>query len=417
MLSLCRRFLLAGATALLLASCASSPPAGPSDAEIAAKLGPVGALVPLYRALATSPTVAIVQIGDSHTANDSFSGRMRVLFQGRFGDAGRGVLPPGVPYRWYRPSRVTVTSQGWSVVSSYRGDPGPFGIAGLRQHADGPASMTLVVDDAGDLDRSEVEILRQPGGGTLDVELDGGARASLATGGPAGQAGAGQAAWLPLPSAPGSHTLVLSARGDGPVDVLAWRVARAGRGVSYANLGTVGASVDLMDLWDPGILRQEIAHLAPSLIVLAFGTNEGFRDSTDLAAYAADFTARLRDLHAAAPGAALLVLGPPDGYRRRGRGSTAPAACGDAGWTEPPRLAAVREAQRAIATREGAYFWDWQAAMGGPCSMMRWAATRPPMAAPDHVHLYAPGYQATADELFGVIMQGYERYRVLRPSA
>ena len=40
-----------------------------------------------------------MQIGDSHTANDSFSGRLRELFQARFGDAGRGVLPPGVPYR------------------------------------------------------------------------------------------------------------------------------------------------------------------------------------------------------------------------------------------------------------------------------------------------------------------------------
>ncbi len=112
------------------------------------------------------------------------------------------------------------------------------------------------------------------------------------------------------------------------------------------------------------------------------------------------FAERLRALHAAAPGAALLVLGPPDGYRRRRKGSAAPPACDDANWTEPPNLSPVREAQRAAAARENAYFWDWQAAMGGPCSMLRWAATSPPMAAPDHVHLFAPGYQATADALF-----------------
>ena len=73
------------------------------------------------------------------------------------------------------------------------------------------------------------------------------------------------------------------------------------------------------------MLRQDIAHLAPSLIVLAFGTNEGFRDSTDPTAYAADFAARLRDLHAAAPGAALVVLGPPDGDRRRNKRSDSAA--------------------------------------------------------------------------------------------
>jgi lysophospholipase L1-like esterase len=411
MLSSCRRFLIGGAVALSIASCAPALPI-PSDAEIAAKLGPYAPLLPLYRALSTGRTTVILQIGDSHTANDSFSGRLRELFQARFGDAGRGVLPPGVPYRWYRPARVSVTSQGWAVVSSFGGDPGPYGVTGLRQHADGPAEMTLSADDPGDLDRAEIEVLRQPGGGTLDVDLERGGHTTIAT-----AATAPQAVWLPVPPGNGSHTLTLRARGDGPVDVLAWGVARGRPGVIYANLGTVGASVDLMDAWDQALLNQDLAHLAPAMIVLAFGTNEGFRDSTDTGAYAIAFAARLRDLHATAPGAALLVLGPPDAYRHRRKGSTAPPACGDPNWTEPPNLSPVREVQRSVAAREHAYFWDWQAAMGGPCTMLRWAATNPPMAAPDHVHMFAPGYQATADELFRTIMDGYERYRALRPSA
>jgi lysophospholipase L1-like esterase len=356
--------------------------------------------------------VVILQIGDSHTANDSFSSRMREQFQSRFGDAGRGVLPPGVPYRWYRPSRVTVTSEGWSVVSSYRGDNGPFGVTGLRQHADGPAEMTLTVDNTGDLSGIEIEVLRQPGGGTLDVETDAGGRTAIATG-----ASAQQAAWVPVPPAQGGHMLTLRARGDGPVDVLAWSVARGTHGVIYANLGTVGADIDMMDAWDQALVRQDLAHLAPSLIVLAFGTNDGFLDSTDPAAYTAAFADRLRALRAAVPGAALLVLGPPDAYRRRRKSSTAPIACDDPNWTEPPNLSPIREIERRVAAQQGAYFWDWQAAMGGPCTMLRWATTQPPMAAPDRVHLFAPGYQATADALFRVIMDGYARYRALRTGA
>jgi len=411
-----RRFLLVGAAAFLgllpFASCTETPGPAPSDAEAAARLGPAAPLLPLYRALARGGTVTILQIGDSHTANDSFSGRMRELFQARFGDAGRGVLPPGVPYRYYRPARVTVTSEGWSVVSSYRGDPGPFGVTGLRQHADGPAEMTLTVDDPDDLDRIEIEVLRQPGGGTLDATLEAGGGGAIATAAPTPTA-----VWLPVPAAPGSHALTLRARGDGPVDVLAWRVARGRPGVTYANLGTISADVGLMDAWDQAILRADLAHLAPAMIVLAFGTNDGFSDATDPAAYAEAFAARLAALRAAAPGAALLVLGPPDAYRRRGKRSTAPTACDDPGWTEPANLAPVREAERAVAARDGVYFWDWQAAMGGPCSMLRWAVTDPPMAAPDRVHLFAPGYQATAEALFGMLMQGYDRYRGVRPAA
>ncbi len=370
-------------------------------------------LAPLYQALLAeqrgqrSAPVVILQVGDSHTANDSFSGRLRELFQAQFGDAGRGVLPPGVPHPYYRPARVSVSSQGWSVVSSFRGDPGPYGVTGLRQHADGPAQMTLSVDDPGELAQAEIEVLRQPGGGTLDMN-----GAAIPTAAPAAEA-----VWLKVPVAAGTTTLTVSARGDGPVDLLAWSIGHGRPGVIYANLGTIGASADLMDRWDQSILHADIAHLAPSMIVVAFGTNEGFRDSTDPAAFAADFAARLRDLHAAAPGAALVVLGPPDGYRRRAKRSGAPIACGDPKWTEPPNLGAIRQAERSVAAREHAWFWDWQAAMGGPCSMMRWAATMPPYAAPDHVHMFAPGYQATAEALFHTIMDGYARYRSLLSGA
>jgi lysophospholipase L1-like esterase len=410
------RLLLQATVLLLAASCVSAPP-GPSTADIAEKLGPTAPFLPFYRGLLPLQThtsaapVVILQIGDSHTANDSFSSRMRELFQARFGDAGRGVLPPGVPYQWYRPSRVTVTSDGWSVVSSYRGQGGPFGLTGVRQHTDRPAEMTLMVDEAGDLGRAEIEVLRQPGGGTLDVELDTGAHTTIST-----AASAPQEAWLPMPAAPDGHALTVRANGDAPVDVLAWSATRSAPGVIYANLGTVGADIELMDAWDQTMMRQDLTHLSPALIVLAFGTNDGFLDSTDPAAYATAFADRLRALHAAAPEAALLVLGPPDAYRHRRKGSTAPIACDDPNWTEPPNLAPIRDIERRIAAQQGAYFWDWQAAMGGPCSMLRWATTTPPMAAPDRVHLFAPGYQATAEALFRVIMDGYARYRALQPS-
>ena len=227
------------------------------------------------------------------------------------------------------------------------------------------------------------------------------------------------AAWLPVPSSPGSHTLTLRARGDGPVDVLAWSVTRGRPGVIYANLGTVSAGADLMDAWDQPLLRQDLMHLSPSLIVLAFGTNEGFRDSTDPAAYAS----RLRRTGCAncvppRRGAALLVLGPPDAYRHRRQGQHRAARLrrselDRAGRTSP------RSARRSVASRRA------RARISGT-GRPRWAGraaccvgplTDPPMAAPDHVHLFAPGYQATAEALFRAIMEGYDRYRAMRPAA
>ena len=154
------------------------------------------------------------------------------------------------------------------------------------------------------------------------------------------------------------------------------------------------------------------------MIVLAFGTNEGFRDSTDPTAYAADFAARLRELHAAAPGAALLVLGPPDGDRRRGKRSAAP---GGLRRSQVDRAAEPRRDPRGAAQRRRARGRLFLGLAGGDGRRVQHDALGRdrcrPMAAPDHVHLFAPGYQATAEALFRTIMDGYARYRALRPAA
>jgi hypothetical protein len=50
--------------------------------------------------------------------------------------------------------------------------------------------------------------------------------------------------------------------------------------------------------------------------------------------------------------------------------------------------------------------------------MLRWALTKPPMAASDREHLLASGYRASAEALFRTIMNGYERYQqALRPTS
>jgi hypothetical protein len=100
-------------------------------------------LAGLFQALDTAGTspVTILQIGDSHTANDSFSGEMRARLQARFGNAGRGYLQPAIPFNYYRPAGVTVQADGFTKITSFSNDSsGPFGIAAVRAHADGPPS-------------------------------------------------------------------------------------------------------------------------------------------------------------------------------------------------------------------------------------------------------------------------------------
>jgi lysophospholipase L1-like esterase len=196
---------------------------------------------------------------------------------------------------------------------------------------------------------------------------------------------------------------------------MSWTVERHRAGVVYANLGTIGATIEIVGRWDDATLATELAVTQPVAVLIAFGTNEGFHDTTEGAVYRSTFAAQLRRLHHHAPNAALVVLGPPDGNRPT-PASDAAQSCGDAKqhgmhWAPPPKLAVVRDAQRAVAREEGAWFWDWEAAMGGPCSIHGWVERDPPWALADHVHLRSAGYRATADRLFAALMAEYERFR------
>ncbi|HKO07998.1 MAG TPA: hypothetical protein VJ487_09820 [Alphaproteobacteria bacterium] len=399
-------------------------------------------LDPLFAALAALQSgkakapVAIVQIGDSHSAGDFFSGRLRELFQERFGAAGRGLLPPGIADKYYRPELVSVEqSAGWQRVRS--ADPqaeGPFGVAGIRQEtAEAGERMTLASSEDAGFDRVYLEVLRRPNGGTLKASVDDGPEQIIATAGEHVSP-----SWIEIKAPERSHAVTLVTVGDGLVGLLSWGSERRGPGVLYENFGIIGATADVMGRWDANSLALEFAHQAPALLIVAYGTNESFMSAEDLDGYAESFAAHVRALSETAPGAAVLVVGPPGINRRYPRfvgasgkcvphvsagakalGSDVPISPARKGrsvvWAPPPQLGAVLKDERAAAQKNGWFFWDWAHAMGGPCAMHQWALRAEPLAQPDHVHLHVSGYGLSAERLFATLMAEYERYRERQP--
>ncbi|HEV2301906.1 MAG TPA: GDSL-type esterase/lipase family protein, partial [Stellaceae bacterium] len=216
-----------------------------------------------------------------------------------------------------------------------------------------------------------------------------------------------------------AHRVRLASLDEGPVRIIGWAVERRGPGLIYENHGTVGATVALLGRMRRQTLAAELADSRPQLIVFAFGTNEGFDDTLDPQQYAVDFRARVAALGQMAPGAAILVLGPPDGNRRarscppadRQAMRCSPASADPCRWREPPRLAAVRRVQREAAKSAGWAFWDWSKAMGGTCGIDRLAVADPPLAYPDHVHLTDLGYEESADVLYFDLMNAYAAWK------
>jgi hypothetical protein len=411
---------VAGGVAVLLQACFGPAPAPPPPAE-PTRLSSPAALAPFFASLAAldgktaRQPVRVLQIGDSHTANDSFSGRMRERLQGRFGAAGRGWLPAGIPFKYYRPHLVEVVESGWQHVKASDHAGVALGLDAVAAESQPPESeMTIASTEPAGFDRFGVEFLTQPNGDAFTVQADDEAPVRVST-----AASAAAVKDFDLPLNRPARRVTLRAAGRSPVVLLGWTVERRAPGIVYENHGTIGATVGLLEQLRPGATAFELVERRPALLVVAFGTNEGFEDGLDIDRYAMRFRADIEALQRTAHGAPVLLLGTPDA-NRIGRNCT-PTACqsdGDAcSWHEPPKLAAVRDRQRRIAAQQGWAYWDWFSAMGGACSIDRMGAADPPLAAHDHVHLTKPGYEGMADLLFGDLMREYERWKAQPPTS
>ncbi len=189
-------------------------------------------------------------------------------------------------------------------------------------------------------------------------------------------------------------------------------VGRDGDGVSYMSLGFPGATVQLLQKLAAENIASDFRRMSPDVVVLAFGTNEGFNDNLDVGIYTSQYEQIVRRLMEIRPGVKIVIVGPPDAARPNGVchaagvgqdcGQNTATISADAGggqckYPVPPKLGLVREAQRRLAEKLGVYFWDWSSAMPSPCGAQMWAAANPPLMAHDFVHMTLDGYKLCAD--------------------
>jgi lysophospholipase L1-like esterase len=315
------------------------------------------------------------------------------------------VLPPGDPYRGYIPHQVHIhQSQGWKVDATL--GPGAshapgaeFGISGYRLTATSPgASFSLTADPVAAFSQLTVCAVAGSGGGGYSATL-GGVRTTVSLGSEEGPD------CRTFRSA-GRETEASVQAEAAPVTILSWATFATG-GVTVSNLGMVGAQLRHWAVADDLAVRRELQAYAPDLIVIEFGTNEGFSGRLDAGGYEAGLRAVISRLRRLAPMTPVLVLGAPDAGTNRpelrhnagGLGEDVSVKATRDGSYPPPALAAVREIQKRVALGAGAAFWDWASAMGGPGTASAWVAAEPAMMRPDHVHYTAPGSAEIARRL------------------
>lgn len=336
------------------------------------------ALALYYAALNQSrnggPPVHILQWGDSHTASDDWVNTMRTAFQARYGNGGPGFVHAGHPFRGYRRFDASGTqSPGWKTegVMALRGDEFQ-GFGGLSITAR-TSGQTVTLKATGEL--LEIFYQQQPGGGAFEIGIDEQQPGTVET---AGETGPGVYSRA-LPA--GEHNVTLRTVSRAPVRLFGFTLENVS-GMTLEMLGINGAQANVMLGWNEEEWRAFTTRRNPSLVILAYGTNEANGRLWTAGKYRMELTEVIDRIRAAAPQASILMVGPPD--------------CGK---IKPLlHLAEVIDVQREVALAQGAAFWDWRLHMGGPGIVKQWVTAG--LSQSDYIHLTAEGYRKIGQMLF-----------------
>jgi lysophospholipase L1-like esterase len=221
----------------------------------------------------------------------------------------------------------------------------------------------------------QIFYLQQPGGGEIELTIDGEKVGAFATD---GDLGPGQSEYS---LAPGMHQLTLRTLHFAPVRLFGWTLDNK-RGVTVETLGINGAQASVMLDWNQKIWETELGLRNPSLVILAYGTNEANSHLWTGEQYRADLTAIIERIRHTVPAASILLIGPPD--------------CGR---LQPLlHLDEVIDVQRQTARQLNVAFWDWRMHMGGPRIVKRWVVAGWSQA--DHIHLTFEGYRMLGKMIF-----------------
>lgn len=390
--------------------------------------------VPLTaEALPAGRPLHILQIGDSHTAGDSITGALRQRLQARLGNGGRGMMPAGRPHPGVRSNGVSVTmSGGWQSLGLFGSGASdlfpPRGVTGysLVSSTTG-AAMALTAEDG--FTAFGVCVAAGPEGPRLALEL-GTDRQELNF---VAETDTPDCRRIALSSPTNSARLALL---SGRAIITGWWLERPA-GVIVSNLGVPGSQLQFLSRADTATMAAQLHALPPDLVILAFGTNEGFAPVVDAVRLEGQIRAQVERLRSLLGPVPILMMGPPDAASRNwALAGNTPGAVTDCNrmiqfspprlpvdgidipfWQEgdsalasdpvrlsgpqvrdvrrgralfvPPGIDLVSAVQRRVAAELGVAFWDWRARQGGPCSAVRWMQAG--LMGPDFIHYSAAG--------------------------
>lgn len=346
----------------------------------------------------------ITFFGASHTEGEFWTGHIRRVLQSRYGDLGHGFVMPTPLFKGMRSADLNVcASKGWHTgfVGKEEIVDDPYYGLGMRSISADPEQFTWVeTTHSNPHGRSvsifEVLTLKQPGGGSLLINLDDEEPILFPT-----LSEKPSLNRLRIDTFDGAHRLTLNPLGDGPVRLFGVSMERTGTGAIVDAIGIRGRTFRTWKYWDQDLFADTIDALDPNIVVLAYGTNEASDPDYSMDQYRTELRKNLSILQESRPDQACILVGPSDRGKKKGKRSFYV-------WRQTAKIADV---QREVAPEFGCVFWDWQQAQGGEGAMIAWRYTKPPLTTKDLLHHTPKGYVHMAEQFIKALDDAAQHYR------
>lgn len=342
--------------------------------------------------------------GDSNLTSDFLTGNLRRSLQARFGDAGHGYVALARPWPWY--THEDVHHHGtWPLFKQIActTDPVPghrYGFAnmGAESAKSGAAAWVATADESSTVGRTasrfDVYFMKQPHGGSFDIELDGKVLRTVSTASSQFEAG-----FEAVDTTDAAHELKCVVKGDGMVRFFGATLEREPNPPSIVidSLGTGSLNFQRFMLTEPVIRKTQLEHRKYDLVIVWLGMNSMWLPPNH--AWAHDTVTTIRE---ALPGVPVLVLTPPDSVKPGESKSD-------------PRIVGLVKQLREVSEETGAAFWDFREAMGGEASCIDFMRRR--LASPDRAHLLRAGNTIMGQRLLAALFEGLAARLEARPDA
>lgn len=326
----------------------------------------------------------ILQLGDSHTAGDFFTGALRQRLQTEWGDGGFGWIYPN-KVAGQRMANVQYRSTGWTTLTSRR-DKADFPLGGVISRSTSGGSVTISPIIATNKLYKITALVRYVSGSSPLVFKDAGASVVNTV-----LADKNNTSWQSV-SFYAQIPLSYQTDSNGSWEVGGINIENNSSGIVLSAMGINGAQLSNWSNWHATLIA-DLALTNADLVILSYGTNEAFNDRIDISATEEIWKEKIDIIHQALPSAGILIIGAPESLK---------SSFGECG-KRPIALDSMQNMQLNIAIQESTLFWPWQYAMSGQCSMKKWMNQG--LARQDGVHFTEKGYGFAANQLANEIIK------------